>query len=78
MNDTLDELFGEIKRTEQTRSRGARGGADEGVEAARAVLLLNKIDRLRDNAALLEWEQRVPGCIAIQREEPDGGRRGGV
>ncbi|MGD9688957.1 MAG: GTPase HflX [Phycisphaerales bacterium] len=72
VNDTLDELFKEIAATEQTRSR-ARGVVPvEGWKPPRRVLLLNKIDRLRDNAALLEWQQREPGCIAISAAAAEG------
>jgi len=36
------------------------------------VVLLNKVDRLPDNAALLEWQQRVPGSIAISARDAEG------
>jgi GTP-binding protein HflX len=31
----------------------------------RRVLLLNKVDRLKDNRDLLVWQRKVPGCIPI-------------
>ncbi len=34
-------------------------------EQPRRVLLLNKVDQLKDNAPLLTWQRRVPGALAI-------------
>jgi len=54
---TLDDLFAETARFEKE--------AGESWREPRRVLLLNKADRLRDNAALLEWQGRCPGAIAV-------------
>ncbi len=72
VNHTVDELFEEIRKTEQTRSRARGVTPTEGWTPPPRVLLLNKIDRLKDNAALLEWEQRAPGCIPISAQTPEG------
>lgn len=57
VNGTLDSLFEEVEARE----------AKEGHAWSRPerILLLNKADRLRDNAELLAWQQKVPGSIAI-------------
>lgn len=57
VNRVLDELFAELKESRYAEDRMAK--------EPRRVLLLNKADRLRDNAALLVWQGRVPGAIAI-------------
>ncbi|MBL8756902.1 MAG: 50S ribosome-binding GTPase, partial [Phycisphaerae bacterium] len=72
VNATLDELFEEIRRTEQTRSRARGVVPTAGWTPPPRVVLLNKVDRLPDNAALLEWQQRVPGSIAISARDPEG------
>lgn len=54
VNQTLDSLLKESREKD-----------DEEALPAPRILLLNKVDRLRDNRDLLVWQQRVPGCIPI-------------
>ena len=62
---TLDDLFAETARIEKD--------AGESWTEPRRVLLLNKADRLRDNAAVLEWQGRSPGAIPVSAlPGPDG------
>lgn len=57
VNETLDGIFKEVAERE----------AREGINwtPPRRVLLLNKIDRLRDNREVLIWKGKVPEAIAI-------------
>lgn len=72
VNETLDELFESIE--------GSGFDEDRGASRPPRILLLNKIDRLKDNARVLEWKSRVPGAIALSalartedpRDEHDG------
>ncbi len=67
---TLAELF------KSTAAREAREG--EPWTEPTVVVLLNKADRLSDNAALLEWQSRSPGAIAVSSlPGPDGRMRRG-
>jgi GTP-binding protein HflX len=62
---TLDDLFAETARIEKD--------AGETWTEPRRVLLLNKADRLKDNASLLEWQGRSPGAIPVSAlPGPDG------
>jgi GTPase len=54
VRNTLDELFNEIKKRE----------GDDFTPPAR-LLLLNKADRLKDNASLLVWQRKHPGSIPL-------------
>lgn len=63
VTETLDELFAD------TAESARRGGFE--YERPATVVLLNKADRLPDNAELLLWRQRVPDAIplcAIRRD----------
>lgn len=64
---TLDDLFQEIEEAEDV---------EDGWSPPPRVVLLNKVDRLPDNAALLVWQQRIPGAIPIcalpGKPGPDG------
>ncbi len=62
---TLDELALETGEREEAAGRD--------FEPPRRVVLLNKVDRLRDNAELLYWTSKLPGAIPICARE-----RGGV
>ncbi len=53
----LDELMDEVAKSQHEEDRTW--------EAPKRVLLLNKVDRLKDNRELLVWQQRVPSAIAI-------------
>lgn len=57
VNKTLDELFEHVREAEGLT-------AEEFVMPPR-ITLLNKVDKLKDNAQLLIWQQRVPGAIGI-------------
>ncbi|MCC6660216.1 MAG: GTPase HflX [Phycisphaerales bacterium] len=58
VNQTLDSLMRESLKQDERRGLA-------GMPPAPRILLLNKVDRLRDNRDLLVWQQRVPGCIPI-------------
>lgn len=74
VHKTLDEIFEEVRRVE----RRLRDGSPPAPEPRR-VLLLNKVDRLEDNAELLVWTHNHPDSIPISAlPGPDGGLlRGG-
>ncbi|HYE61049.1 MAG TPA: GTPase HflX [Phycisphaerales bacterium] len=57
VNRVLDELFEDLKQSAHKE--------DLRVKEPKRVLLLNKVDQLRDNASLLVWQRRVPGSIPI-------------
>ncbi|MFT3685912.1 MAG: GTPase HflX [Phycisphaerales bacterium] len=59
VNKTLDELF------EHVRERDG----DEAREEPKRILLLNKVDQLRDNSQVLIWQQRVPGAIPLMAKD---------
>ncbi|MCC6676264.1 MAG: GTPase HflX [Phycisphaerales bacterium] len=65
---TLDDLFEEIEEESE--------GDDNGWTPPPRVVLLNKVDRLQDNAPLLIWQQRIPDAIPIcalpAKPGPDG------
>ncbi|MDQ7013000.1 MAG: GTPase HflX, partial [Planctomycetota bacterium] len=60
---TLDEVFEEVARVEKRLGERAGGGGD--ASDPRRVVLLNKVDRLKDNAELLVWQHNHPDAIAI-------------
>jgi len=55
VQETLDSLFEEVHEREE------RAGHEW--TPPEQVVLLNKADKLRDNASLLYWQARVPGSI---------------
>jgi GTP-binding protein HflX len=57
VTETLDELF--------EREAKAAKRAKEQWRAPERVLLLNKVDKLRDNVETLLWLSEVPGALAI-------------
>jgi GTPase len=57
VTETLDELLHEA-------AEDARREGEEFTQPER-ILILNKADRLADNAELLIWQQRVPGSIPL-------------
>lgn len=61
--DTLDAIF------EETRKAEERAGQEW--TAPKRALILNKVDRLRDNAELLVWLNRIPGAIPLCAAAPD-------
>lgn len=70
VTETLDAIFEETRRMEERAGRPW--------SPPDRVVLLNKVDRLRDNRDLLVWQSRIPGAIAISAKEPDspGSREG--
>jgi GTPase len=66
---TLDEVFAEVRRVESRL-----GDGEPPLPEPRRVLLLNKIDRLADNAELLVWARNHPGAVPVSAlPGPDGG-----
>ncbi len=59
---TLEELFEEVAQREASEGQAWR--------RPEVVLLLNKVDRLRDNREVLAWSGRSPGAIAISARDP--------
>jgi GTP-binding protein HflX len=53
----LDELMDEVAKSQHEEDRTW--------EAPKRILLLNKVDKLRDNRELLVWQSRVPSAIPI-------------
>jgi GTP-binding protein HflX len=53
----LDELMEEVAKSQHEEDRTW--------EAPKRILLLNKVDKLRDNRELLVWQSRVPSAIPI-------------
>jgi GTP-binding protein HflX len=62
---TLDELLGEVAKNDEEVKRGWK--------PPQRILLLNKVDRLNDNAELLVWKQKEPTAIAISALPPKEG-----
>lgn len=65
---TLDEVFEEVARAEKRlgeKGAGTGSASSRDDEGPRRVLLLNKADRLADNAELLVWQRNHPGALAI-------------
>ncbi len=70
---TLDELIDEAAEQEKAdaRSRPDAGGAGWGEwRPPERLLLLNKVDRLKDNRDLLVWQSKVPDAIPIAGVDP--------
>lgn len=68
VNRTLDDLFEEVEAIERKQRKALeRDGA--GLPATwtrpQRVLLLNKVDRLRDNRDLLVWQSKHPDAIPL-------------
>lgn len=63
VTETLDSIFEETRRAEER--------AGEEWHEPKRVVLLNKIDRLRDNAELLVWLNKLPGAIPICAADPE-------
>jgi GTPase len=63
VNRTLEELFEDVARRE------AKEGYDW--HPPERLVLLNKIDSLRDNREVLIWQQRAPGAIPIVGRDPE-------
>ena len=63
VTETLDAIFEETRRVEERAGRTWT--------PPKRVVLLNKVDRLRDNRSLLVWTSRAPGAIPISATEPE-------
>ena len=61
--ETLDAIFAETAATE------ARAGRPW--TPPERVVLLNKVDQLRDNRDLLVWQSRIPGAIAVSARDAE-------
>ena len=61
---TLEEIFADVRRRHPKDAPPFR--------EPECVLLLNKADRLRDNAPLLMWERETPGAIPFCALEEGG------
>lgn len=64
----LDELEAELKSSTHTE--------DQHWTPPKRFVMLNKIDRLRDNAELLVWQQKIPDSMAISAIGGDDARSG--
>jgi len=64
---TLDELQEEVDERETDGKPAAR---------PERIVLLNKVDRLKDNASLLVWQEKAPGAIPICALSPQKGADG--
>jgi len=74
---TLDELFEDVREAERRLAKKAAAAGDRGAASElrewkepTRILLLNKVDALRDNAELLVWQSRDPGAIPIVAPDP--------
>ncbi|MEM8835250.1 MAG: GTPase HflX [Planctomycetota bacterium] len=63
VTDTLNDIFEDTRRIEER--------ACFEWTPPETLLLLNKVDLLRDNASLLVWERRDPDAIPISAARPD-------
>lgn len=57
VNKVLDDLFAEMAKS--------RHAEDKAVSPPPRILLLNKVDQLKDNTEVLFWQGKVPGAIPI-------------
>jgi GTP-binding protein HflX len=63
---TLEELFdGVAKAAARAASRGAQDTQAEAWQPPKRLVLLNKVDLLRDNTELLIWQQKIPNSLPI-------------
>ncbi len=65
---TLDSIFATVRAQEtKIAKQWTRGGEEPPItwREPERIVLLNKIDKLENNAPLLFWERHVPGSIAI-------------
>jgi len=57
VNSVLDELFKQLAESGHQEDRLSR--------PPERLVLLNKADRLKDNAELLVWQKKIPGSLAL-------------
>jgi GTP-binding protein HflX len=81
VSDTLDGLMAEQAEIESRSVKRARGWSDEPADAwagrstwtpPRRLVVLNKVDRLADNRALLVWQAKHPDAVALSAVDPAG------
>lgn len=72
VQSVLDELIDSVA----TAVADKHTDEDRAWEPPKRVLLLNKVDKLKDNRELLVWQRRVPGAIAISALRPKPGAPG--
>ncbi|MEM9166834.1 MAG: GTPase HflX [Planctomycetota bacterium] len=75
---TLDELFRSVAEADARDARRGAGRSDGRedspvYEPPEQIVLLNKVDRLRDNRDLLVWQRRLPESLAVSAVDPDHG-----
>jgi GTP-binding protein HflX len=56
VNRVLDELFEEMSKSKHREDK---------LRQPPRILLLNKVDQLKDNSRVLAWQRRVPNALAI-------------
>ncbi|HED52649.1 MAG TPA: GTPase HflX [Phycisphaerales bacterium] len=70
---TLDELFDTVKaETERSAKQGSGNDNIEPRQPPKRVVLLNKVDQLRNNTELLIWQQRLENSLPICALPPEG------
>lgn len=75
VTETLDELLaGAEEYDRESLEWGLASGEGEETTglSPRRVLLLNKVDRLKDNREVLAWESKTEDCFPICALEPGG------
>jgi GTP-binding protein HflX len=81
VTETLDALMHDQAQIEAKTVKRARGWTDDPVAGGgerhtwappRRLLVLNKIDRLADNRALLAWQASHPDSVALSAVDPGG------
>lgn len=73
VTEVLDELMADVAEHEQNVADGEKHAST--YQPPKRLLLLNKVDQLKDNAELLVWQRKVPGSIAISAlPDPATGR----
>ncbi|MEO0611284.1 MAG: GTPase HflX [Planctomycetota bacterium] len=71
---TLDELFEEVQASEERESKRGAGRRGETFSQPERLVLLNKVDQLKDNRELLVWRRRLPDALAVSAiGGPDSG-----
>ncbi len=69
---TLDDLFKEQKEREHTRSRARGVKGNEDWQPPPRMVLLNKADKLKNNAPILVWQRRAEGSIPLVAKTAGG------
>jgi len=75
VTETLDELLADAEEYDRESLEwglASNDSQDTTGLSPRRVLLLNKVDRLKDNRELLAWQSKTADCIPICALEPGG------